>query len=452
MILSMMQRRKAGYALTRDGYHIAYADLGQGDLCHVFMAHGASLVDDVQRQHPAHVRFERLCASLGRLVLVDARGFGVSDVAPLDGCFAPEAWATDILAVLDALGIERAVISGEGFSGHAATQFAVTHPERTLRLALNNSYARLARAEGYEIGAFSMDRVAHLVSAIEREWGTGRPTADGAPSLATDPSFLDYNAARERRTASPGTMGAWGRAMATSDIRELLPRVTVPTLVYFTGDLVTFPVEHSRYLATHIPGAILVEAPGRSFYLPSETERLTAWAEFIVGGRAALSHEDKLLTLLFTDVVGSTRKAAELGDTRWARVVGDLDAFVAQRVELHGGRVVKQTGDGHLIAFDLPRHALRAAREITLGVHVLGVEVRCGLHVGEVELLPDGDLGGIAVHTAARVCDAAGPRQVLVSRTVADLAAGSDFRFEDRGAHELRGVPGSWTLYEVMTS
>ena len=446
----MTQQRKVGYALTEDGYHIAYAVLGQGEICHVFMAHGVSVVDEVQWQHPAHVRFERLYASLSRLVLVDARGIGVSDIAPLDVCFARKAWATDILAVLDALGIERAVISGEGYSGHAATQFAVTHPERTLRLALNNCYARLARADGYEIGRFSIDQVDDFTSMIERKWGTGQLTAQAAPSLGSDPSFLDYNAARERRTASPGTMAAWARAMATSDVRELLPRVTVPTLVYYTGDLAAFPVEHSRYLAEHIQGAILVEAPGRSFYLPAETERLTAWAEFIVGGRAALSHENKLLTLLFTDVVGSTQQAAQLGDSRWARIVGDLDAFVAQRVELHRGRVVKQTGDGHLIAFDLPRDALRAACEIALGVHVLGVEVRCGLHVGEVELLPDGDLGGIAVHTAARVCDAAGPHQVLVSRTVADLAAGSDFRFEDRGPHELRGVPGSWTLYEVM--
>lgn len=448
----MTQQRKVGYALTEDGYHIAYAVLGHGEICHVFMGHGVSVVDEVQWQHPAHVRFERLYASLSRLVLVDARGIGVSDIGPLNSCFAPEAWATDILAVLDALGIERAVISGEGYSGHAATQFAVTHPERTLRLVLNNSYPRLTRAEGYEIGQFSMDQVANIASMIEHEWGTGRLTAQAAPSLASDPSFLDYHAARERRSASPGTMAAWARAMATSDIRELLPRVTVPTLVYYTGDLASlFPVEHSRYLAEHIPGAILVEAPGRSFYLPAETERLTAWAEFIVGGSAALAHERELLTLLFTDIVGSTKQAAQMGDIRWARIVGDLDAYVAERVALHKGRVIKQTGDGHLIAFDLPSDALRAACEISLGVHVLGVEVRCGLHAGEVELLPDGDLRGIAVHAAARVCDAAGPHQVLVSRTVADLAAGSNFRFEDRGPHELRGVSGSWTLYEVMT-
>jgi class 3 adenylate cyclase len=276
-------------------------------------------------------------------------------------------------------------------------------------------------------------------------------TAQTCPALVSDPSFLDYFAERERRTASPATAAAYARAMATSDIRELLPRVAVPTLVYYSGDLVHLPVEHSRYLAEHIPGAILVENPGRSFYDTSETERLNAWAEFIVGGPAALSLENKLLTLLFTDVVGSTKQAAQVGDARWVRIVGDLDAYVTQRVEFHGGRVVKQTGDGHLVAFDLPRNALRAACEIALGVHVLGVEMRCGLHTGEVELSPDGDLGGIAVHAAARVCDAAGPRQVLVSRTVADLAVGSDFRFEDRGSRELKGVPGAWTLYEVVT-
>jgi class 3 adenylate cyclase/pimeloyl-ACP methyl ester carboxylesterase len=446
----MTLQRKVGYALTEDGYHIAYAVLGRGEICHVFMAHGVSVVDEVQSQHPAHVRFERLYASLSRLVEIDPRGIGLSDVAPLDGCFTPEAWATDILAVLDALGIERAVISAEGYSGHAATQFAVTHPQRTLRLVLKNSYARLASAEGYEIGEFSMDQVAAFASMVERAWGTGRLTAQMAPSLVSDPSFLDYFAARERRTASPGTVAAWARAMATSDIRELLSGVTVPTLVYYTGDLPTFPVEHSRYLAEHIPDATLVEAPGRSFYQPAETERLSALAEFIVGGPAALSHENRLLTLLFTDVVGSTKEAAQVGDARWARIMGDLDAYVSQRVALHGGRVVDKAGDGHLTAFDLPRDALRAACEIARGVHVLGVEVRCGLHMGEVELLPDGDLGGIAVHTAARVCDAAGPRQVLVSRTVADLAAGSNFRFEDRGSHELKGVPGSWTLYEVV--
>jgi class 3 adenylate cyclase/pimeloyl-ACP methyl ester carboxylesterase len=446
----MTQQQKVGYALTEDGYHIAYAVLGQGKLCHVFMAEFVSVVDAVQWQHPALLRFVRLYSSLSRLVHIDARGIGMSDFAPLETAFTPEARAADILAVLDALEVERAVISGEGYSGHAAVQFAVTHPERTLRLALNNSYACLGHIEDDEIVAATTDQVAGVVAALEHDWGTGRPTARAAPALTSDPSFMEYIAARERRSASPGTAAAYAHTMATSDIRELLPRISVPTLVYYTGDLSHVPVAQSRYLAEHIPDAILVEAPGSSFYVPAESDRQSAWAEFIVGGPAALSHENKLLTLLFTDVVGSTKRAAEVGDSRWARTMGDLDAYVAQRAENHRGRVIKQTGDGHLIAFDLPRDAIRAAREIALGVHVLGLEVRCGVHTGEVELLPDGDLSGIAVHAAARICDASGPNRILVSRTVADLTAGSDFRFEDCGAYELKGIGAKWTLYAVV--
>jgi len=444
----MTHRRKVGYAVTPDGYHIAYAVLGEGELCHVFMPSGVSAVDEVQWQHPALVRFERLYAALSRLVLIDGRGFGVSDTAPLDGCFAPEAWATDILAVLDTLGIKQAVISAEGFSGHAATHFAVTHPERTLRLVLNNSYACLTRAEGYKIGV-PPDQVGVISAYVAQRWGSGKSTAQASPALVSDPSFLDYFGARERRTASPSTMAAWVQAMYASDIRELLPRIAVPTLVYYTGDSTSFGVEHSRYLAEHIPNATLVEAPGASFYQPTESKRQNAWAEFIVGGPAALSNDHELLTLLFIDVVGSTAQAVKIGDAQWVRVLGDLDAYVVQCVERRGGRVVKRTGDGHLISFDLPRNALGAACEISLGVHVLNVEVRCGLHTGEVDLLPESDLGGIAVHVAARICAAAGPKQVLVSRTVADLATGSEFRFEDRGSHELKGMPGGWTLYQV---
>jgi len=447
---AVTQQREIGYALSGDGYHIAYAVLGRGELCHVFMPEGVSAVDEVQWQHPALVRFERVHAALSQLVLLDHRGFGASDIAPLDECFTSDAWARDILAVLDTLGVERAVISGEGYSGHAAIRFAVTHPDRTLRLALNNSYARLGHVVGDEIIEASKEQTANIAAMIERDWGTGKMTQLVSPALVSDSSFLEYFGARERRTASPRTMAAYGGALATSDVRELLSRVTVPTLVYYTGDNTTFPVEHSRYLARHIPEAILIEATGRSFYDPAETDRLNAWAEFIVGGRAALSHENKLLTLVFTDVVDSTSQLATVGDHRWAHTMADLDAYVARCIDDHGGRVVDRTGDGHLIAFDLPRNALRAACEIANGVHVLGLEVRCGLHIGEVEVLPEGGLRGMAVHTAARVCGAAGPHQVLASRTVADVAVGSEFRFEDRGTHELKGVPGSWTLYEVM--
>jgi hypothetical protein len=203
--------------------------------------------------------------------------------------FRLEDWATDILAVFDELQVERAVILGEGSSGHAAVQFAVTHPDRTLRLLLMNSYARLMMDRDYAIGSFTTDQVDDVAATIERNWGTGRLTAQFAPNLVTDPSFLDYFAGRERRTAPPRTAAAHARATLSSDIRKLLPRIRVPTMVYYTGDLVHIAVEHSRYLAEHIPGSTLVEAPGRSFYFPDETDRLNAWAEFIGGGPDARS-------------------------------------------------------------------------------------------------------------------------------------------------------------------
>jgi class 3 adenylate cyclase/pimeloyl-ACP methyl ester carboxylesterase len=444
--------RRIAYAVTPDGFHIAYAVFGQGELFHVFLPALTSMVDEVQVQHPGHVRFERFVGSLSRFVWVDPRGIGTSDTVPLERIFRLEDWSTDMLAVLDDLEVEQAVITGEGPSGHAAIKFAVSHPERTLRLALMNSYARLARAEDYTIDTYSMGQIDDVAAMFERDWGTGRLTAQFSPNLVTDPSFLAYAACRERRTMPPRTAATFVRRMGSSDVRELLPRVSVPTLVYYTGDLVPYSLDHSRYLAEHIPGAIFVEAPGRSFYLPDETERLNAWAGFVVGGSAALSAEIKVVTLLFTDVVASTELASAIGDDRWAQILADLDMFVTRAVERHGGRIVKQTGDGHLAAFDGPRGALHAASEIVRGVHVLGVEMRCGVHVGEVELRPGGDVGGISVHIAARVRDAAAPRQVVVSRTVADLVAGAGFRFEHREPCQLKGVPGIWQLYEVVSS
>jgi class 3 adenylate cyclase/pimeloyl-ACP methyl ester carboxylesterase len=446
----MPSERRSSYAVTPDGFHVAYTAFGKGDLYQIFIGETVSMVDEVQAQHPAHLRFERFVGSLSRVIWLDPRGIGTSDTVPPERLFRLEDWATDILAVLDDLKVERVVIMGEGSSGHAAVQFAVMHPERTLRLVLMNSHARLTRVEDYEIGEYSLEQIDDLAAMIERVWGTGQVTAQFAPNLLTDPSFLEYFAGRERRTAPPRTMAAMMRRIASSDIRELLPRIGVPTLVYYTGDLLHIAVEHSRYLAEHIPGAILIEAPGSSFYFPNETDRLDAWAEFVVGGPAGLAVENKVVTLLFSDVVGSTEIASAIGDDRWGQMLTDLDVLVSRVVERHGGRVVKQMGDGHLAAFDAPRGALRVASEIVRGANALGMDIRCGLHVGEVELRAGGDVGGISVHTAARVRDAAGPRQILVSRTVVDVAAGAGFRFEDRGVRQLKGVPGTWQLYEVL--
>jgi class 3 adenylate cyclase len=435
------------YAKTADGFHIAYKAWGQGELVHVFLPEFGACVDSLG-QHPAHIRFERFIGSLSRCVCFDPRGIGGSDPVSLHQIGALDDWVADLVAVLEDVGAERVVFTGEGYSGQAAVLFAARHPDRVLRLTLPNAYARLTSTADYPIGLYPVDAVDGVVEAIGRDWGTGAVHAQFSPTLVSDPSFLELCGRIERQVCSPGTAQAMVRAMALSDVREILPKVSCPALVYYTGDLGHVPLDHSRHVAEHIPGATFVEARGRSFYQPDEAGQLDAWAEFIVGGVPA-AIERRLATILFVDVVGSTAHASKIGDERWAATLEDLDTWIGREVEKCDGRLIKQTGDGQLATFDTPSEAVRTACAIAQGVHVLGVEVRCGLHVGEIELRPGGDIGGIAVNAAARLLDAGGPREVIVSSTVVDLAAGSGFLFHDRGSHELRGVPGTWHLYEV---
>lgn len=435
------------YAQTQDGSHVAYGTWGAGDFLHVFAPEFGASVDGLG-QHPAHLRYERFLGSLSRCVCLDPRGIGGSDPTPLTRLGAPEDWAVDLLAVLDALGADRVVVTGEGFSAHAAVSFAVRHPERVLRLMLLNPYARLTASDNYTIGSLTEDDVEAFAETLSAAWGTGQPHVQFAPALASDPTFLEVCGRIERIAASPATVRAMVRAMGTSDIRGLLAQINVPTLVYYTGDLAHVAPEHSRFVAESIPGATLLEAPGRSFYQPDETGNLDAWAEFIVGG-VPKATERRLAAILFVDVVDSTAYAASIGDRRWADTLDDLDAWVLREVERRGGHLVKQTGDGQLATFDRPGDALAAAHAIARGVHVLGMHVRCGVHVGEIEARPGGDIGGIAVHLAARLLTVAEPSQVVVSRTVVELVAGGGFTFKDSGVHKLKGVPGSVQLYRL---
>jgi class 3 adenylate cyclase len=435
------------YAKTPDGFNIAYEVSGSGPVDHLFLSEFGSSLEGLW-DHPAHTRNRRFMESLGRLIVLDRRGVGCSDPVPAGDLARLDDYVTDMLAVIDEVGADQVVVTAEGSAGAAGVRFAVTHPERTLRLVLLNSSARGLRGDGYDIG-FTPDEADVLVSALGASWGTGVVTSQYAPALAGDQSLIEICARRERLTASPTTAEAIMRSLMQLDIRELLPAVAVPTLVYFTGDLLHLPAEHSRYLAHHIPGAILIEAPGRTFYVPDDSHHLDEWAEFVVGGPARISIERRLATVLFTDVVASTRRAAELGDEAWAQLLEDMDRFVRAQVEKFGGRLVKQTGDGHLAVFDQPSAAVHAAVAVARGAPALGIEMRCGVHVGDLEFRPDGDIGGIAVHTAARVMDAGGPTEVVVSRTVSDLAAGAGIRFDDRGEHDLKGVPGRWQLFAV---
>jgi class 3 adenylate cyclase/pimeloyl-ACP methyl ester carboxylesterase len=434
------------YAITEDGFHIGYKVLGQGEPVHVLLPNLISV--DSFGQHPAHIRFARFFGSLSRCVVFDPRGLGVSDPVAPDRVGVLDDWVRDVVAVLDAVGAERVVFTGFEGMAHVAIRFAVSHPDRILRLSLANAHARALVAPDYPMGMFSMDDLDGFVDALGRAWGTGAVFAQGAPALVSDSSFLELCGRIERQTCSPGTAQALVRAGLLSDVRALLPQVSCPTLVYYTGDITYVSREQSRYLAEHIPGAVFIEAPGGSFYQPDEVDQLGAWAEFILG-RAPRSIERRLATVLFVDVVDSTVHAAAIGDERWAATLEDLDTWVTQQVRTQGGRRIKQTGDGQLATFDTPTGAVSAARSIARGAHVLGVEVRCGLHVGEVEVRPDEDIAGIAVNVAARLLDAGGARDVIATQTVVDLTRGSGFEFAERGAHELRGVPGVWNLYEL---
>jgi class 3 adenylate cyclase/pimeloyl-ACP methyl ester carboxylesterase len=435
------------YAITEDGFHIGYQVWGQGELVHVLLPNLISV--DSMGQHPAHIRFRRFIGSLSRCIVLDPRGLGVSDPVVPDRVGVLDDWVRDVVAVLDAVGTERVVFTGFEGMAHVAIRFAVSHPDRILRLSLANAYARVLVAPDYPMGTFSMDDDG-IVDAIGRDWGTGAVYAQATPALASDSSFLELCGRMERQTCSPGTAQALVRAGSLSDVRALLPLVSCPTLVYYTGDVTYISREQSRYLAEHIPGAVFVEAPGRSFYQPDEVGQLGIWAEFILG-RAPQSIERLLVTILFVDVVASTAHAAAIGDERWAATLEDLDTWVTQQVRTQGGRRIKQTGDGQLATFDTPTGAVSAARSIAKGAHVLGVEVRCGLHVGEVEVRPDEDIAGIAVNIAARLLDAGGARDVIATQTVVDLTRGSGFEFAERGAHELQGVSGVWNLYELKS-
>ncbi|MGH7893861.1 MAG: adenylate/guanylate cyclase domain-containing protein [Candidatus Binatia bacterium] len=440
-----MKKPPIRYAKAGDA-HIAYQVVGDAAVDTVFLPEVFAPLDGMW-EHPGHLRFWRYHTSFCRMIARDPRGFGASDPAPLERIGDLDEWAEDVRAVMDAVGVERAVILGEGYGVQVAIRFSLSFPDRVRALALMNGYARMARDADQPWGVPQAENEA-LLARIESSWGTGRLVERGARSLR-DPAFSDWRGRYERLYASPKTAAALIRKIFNSDVRHLLARVTHPTLVMHTGDLVWGGVEHSRYLAEHIPHARLLTLPvAESFYL-IEPGPGSEWETFITGGRPRAVHERELTTVLFTDIVGSTQKVVQLGDERWRDVLEDVDACVREILARHSGRLVKQTGDGHLATFTRPSSAVEAAVALRAGLRVFGVDIRAGLHTGEVELRADGDVGGLGVHVASRITSLGGAGEILVSRTVADLAAGASIRFVDRGTHELKGLQGAWQLYEV---
>jgi class 3 adenylate cyclase/pimeloyl-ACP methyl ester carboxylesterase len=439
------------YATTRDGLSIAYQVAGSGSDDIVFLPY--LLCVDSMWDDPSYARFLTRLSRVGRLISIDLRGCGASDPVPLGAIPTIEAWATDdITAVLAAVGSSSATLVGQGFLSPFAAVFAATYPHRTSRLVLINSSARMRRADDYPIGMPS-GVVEQFLERAHDLWGTGATAALVAPSRAHDTEFRRWLGRFERNAISRAGFVAIGRWDFDLDIRPILPTIRVPTLVLHHENEWVRP-DHGRYMADRIPDARFVLLPGGSenfLFVPELGDEVLDHIEEFVTGTTPVREPDRALaTVLFTDIVSSTDHASRLGDRRWTEILDRHDVAVARELERHRGRKVNPTGDGVLATFDGPARAVRCAQAICSSAQGLGIEVRAGLHTGEVELRGD-DIGGIAVHIGQRVSALAGPGEVLVSRTVTDLVAGSGLAFEERGEHELKGVPGKWAIYAVRS-
>jgi len=433
------------YAKSGD-VHIAYQVLGDGPLNLVIVPGWISHLDLDWDDHRKAPFLERL-ARFSRLIRFDKRGTGLSD--PASGVATLEQRMEDVRAVMDAVGAERAALFGFSEGGQMSILFAASYPDRTQALVLFGTHARATADATYPWGF--PDVLARQWDAIEH-WGEGRFAAVMNPGQTLDPLRVEQMARRERASASPGMARALYEAIHQTDVRAVLPTIRVPTLVLHRRDD-PIPVGGGRYIASRIPGARFVELDGSDHgpWLGDADAVLGEIETFLTGTRHSHEPDRVLATVLFTDIVGSTERASQLGDRRWRELLEDHDRLVRDHLERARGRAVKHTGDGFLATFDGPARAIRCASAIRDAVHQLGIEIRAGLHTGECELMGE-DVGGIAVHIGQRVSALAGPNAVLVSSTVKDLVVGSGIRFEDRGTHVLKGVPDQWRLFSVLAS
>jgi class 3 adenylate cyclase len=435
------------YAKTSDGVHIAYQVLGQGPVDFVYVGPSVTHLE-YRWDLPRYASYLRRIASFSRLILFDKRGFGLSDPVPADQLPNLETRMGDLRAVMDAVGSERAVIYGASESGMLDLLFAATYPERTLALVIHGSYPS-ARWEPEAPWGWREDEFAERLAAIERSWGTEEFLIREWPEMVDDRELLRWFTTYTRRGASPGAMIAAERMEYDTDVRDILSAIHVPTLILHR---VEDDPEANRYMAEQIPGAEYVALPGKEHipYLGDQDSVLGEIERFVKSVTAEEASLDRILaTVLFTDIVGSTEKAAELGDREWARLLQEYHTTVRRVLARYRGTEVDTAGDGFFATFDGPARAIRCAQAIREAITRLGLEVRAGLHTGECETV-DGKVSGIAVVIGARVGASAGPSEVLVSQTVKDLVAGSGLRFADAGEHELKGVPDRWRLYRVV--
>ena len=429
--------------------HIAYQAVGKGALDLVLVPGWVSHIEYAW-EDPWMSPFLHRLASFSRLILLDRRGTGLSDrVAELPSL---EQRIDDVRAVMDAVGSQRAALFGISEGGPMCTMFAATYPERTSALVLYGTFARLTRAPDYPIG-LSREQLGIFLDRVEESWGAGLSADYFVPSLSNDERFRQSWARFERLAVSPAGARALISMLYETDARHILPVIRVPTLiVQRVGDQVS-RVDGARYMAERIAGAKYLELPGADHFpwVGDIDSILDPVEEFLTGTRAEREPDRVLATVLFTDIVGSTERAAAIGDRRWRELLDGYYAISRRELPRFRGREVDTAGDGFFAAFDGPARAVRCAEAIGVGVRSLGIEVRAGLHTGECEVMGD-KVGGIAVHIGARVAALARPGEVLVSNTVKDLVAGSGLVFEERGEHTLKGVPGEWRLYAVTRS
>ncbi|HET7120218.1 MAG TPA: adenylate/guanylate cyclase domain-containing protein [Solirubrobacterales bacterium] len=434
------------YYADSDGVNIAYQVYGEGPL-DLILVPGFVSHAEVLPEEPLVARMLRRLASFSRLIVFDKRGQGLSDRPGRPPTL--EESMDDVEAVIKAAGCERPAIFGVSEGGPMSALFAASHPEMVRSLVLYGTYARMLEAPDFPHGIPEAQLDAWQ-EVVRREWGSPVGVSLWAPSREGDAEFERWWGRLLRQGTSPAGAIELTDLYRQIDIRAVLPAIDVPTLVLHRAGDRMIAAAQGRYLAERIPGARYVELPGED-HLPFAGDvdaLLDEVEEFLVGSRRASEPERGLATILFTDIVGSTAKAAELGDRRWRELIERHDAAVRRQLSLHRGREVKTMGDGFLATFDGPARAIRCARALQGEVAGLGVDVRAGIHTGEVELIGD-DVGGMAVNIGARIGALAEPGEVLVSSTVRELVVGSGLEFADRGVRPLKGAPGEWRLFAV---
>lgn len=444
------QAPRTRYA-QRGDLDIAYQMIGGGPTDLVVFP-GPSIPIDCIDTEPSMYRFHRRLASFGRVIRFDLRGIGMSSrVASLE-MVGPKFWAEDAIAVMDAVGCERAAVVAPSFLAMGGLVLAADYPERVRSLVIINGAARLLWAPDYPIGVQPsatepFTSIAIEPDAIEQGFDVLRSVA---PTVAHDDAFRAWWDQAGNRAASPSMARALSRVVTDADVRDTLARIKAPTLILHRKDVKFIPAEHGRYLGEHIAGSRYVEVPGADslYWVGNTGPMLDEIEEFITGVRGAADTERVLSTVVFTDIVGSTQRAGALGDERWRDLLDRHDAVIRSQIQRFGGREVNTAGDGFVATFVSPSAAIACAQEIVDAVLLLGIEVRVGIHAGEVEVRGT-DVAGMAVHIGARVAALARPSEVLVSSTLREIVTGSQRTFVERGEHELRGVPGRWRVYAV---